>query len=375
MEINFTPRLCEMDSYAGAVPDNYSGTEPALCKCGVLCRGCGFKKREQKENPIVCDKDRIEHLRNTLQGKDRDLLNQLITDMLEKRTGFFPVELAVKYAYDVIDDIHSMGKDITGFRVEQKEKQPKFDVRGSDTTHKCAIPVYLARKEKELGRVLKPKSEKNKYSLSAGTLYHTVSLTDFKQGNKAYMPNFYLSSCRDRQNCENSYTIELEINDEKIIFEFTPDAVYKIGNSLLIVDLKSGRSPPFAPHRGYARQVTSYGIGLEHLLSELKLSPDVKAEFGLLVYAKKLGKGFSIRHFAIDGKSEEGKSRCEETIDFIYELHTSLRKFNKDPNVMLDYRDNINKRCSSSKGQCYDYDFCHTGGLKNAIEVLATCQA
>jgi RecB family exonuclease len=128
---------------------------------------------------------------------------------------------------------------------------------------------------------------------------------------------------------------------------------------LLPVEYKTGEAPPFHPHVGFQRQLATYQLVLRE-------ASGMPCDRGLVLYARKLGKGYSDRPVML----EDNRERVEQ---FMLDVVSSVPVFENSSSTMEAYRDLVRDegRCVSKNHRCFLYDYCHTdGGLQKAISVL-----
>ena len=321
----------------------------------------------RKLNPdavIKCSKDYIWNYRMRLDFADKVIFDSLLERMEQKGTGFLPVEEAMRFAYNIIDDIHILGSKI--FPLQLNPFRPEhYDLRNSELNKKCATDVFISRKK------LFEKPENVKIRGRQGQFFNDICVRDpdySKEREKGadiyYLPWFFLdgeNAFERKNNCEVPGVYKIKYGGKEIVVEGTPDALYRIGDGIVVNDYKITMAPPFHPGVGYVRQVTGYGM-------EAEQNSQYKAAVGMITYMEKLGKSFSIRHFLIDSKSDEGIKNRERTAEFADEIVTNIPEFESNPRTMLSYRNSIAKRCKGTFKPCYNYKFCWQCGLEDVIK-------
>lgn len=353
---SFNPAVCDMDRL-------YQD------KCACLCRGCKYKEDlEEKASfglfpkEVKCNWDFVKEHREKLNVKEKEVFDEMIKEYFERRTGFIPVELAVRYAHDTLRIVKEMGSKISPLKIKSEQVEP-YDLRVSELNNKCAIPVYLKREN------IWPVPEELKRMADKGKKRHFINLEqpEFDYDKYVYMPNFFLDDKNEYKRTSSEITINFEIEGVKLKGSF--DSAYKIGDGILVFDDKT-TAPPSSPHVGYVRQVTAYGMGAEQKLK-------IESKTGLLSYAKKLGKGFKLAAFRIDKTSEEGIKNRKRTIEFAHELDENIKKFEASKNEILKYRNFLKRgRCLTEKKtgrlapKCYNFDVCWGGRLTEIVEKI-----
>ncbi len=320
---------------------------PIIChKSGVRLYTLGCEPKEefkqelerfQKVSDVKCTLDWFNLIRkkgDSLYKKGKrifdfprgveDVCDSLNETLRKENSALVDIELIYKLLNDRTNIIKRLGN-----RRELKlepDAIERFDVRGSELSDPfCTVGTYTNRKE------LYTFSEKSKKAIAEGNLVHYLALMDppFEQ----YFPRDFFEGWKRKDYCEVSQLIELDIHGEKIKFEFTPDAAARYGNSLVIVDIKSGRG-----YKKYFPQLASYLIGLE---KKTGLEGQLGVIFNLV--PGELSER-NLHTFVLD---EELRQTVE---DRIYESYIDLKEFEENPKKLLEKRDKNKKHCK----ECYE---------------------
>lgn len=319
---------------------------PEICKEGkeyegiLYCEGCKGRdelKEELEIDGIKCGLDYERKLYENLKEKDKEIFDELRKEYLkERRVGIVPVELALKE----INNKNRMGAfgDFKPFKTSHKSADSEnlkpgedYDIRGSWLSLNCGVEAYFAE-EIPVDRKITRK----------GTLAHELMFQDpdfLNFRDHHYLPG---KPIKRSEYCENSFLVDLDWSSHEIKTKFTPDALARSGDELLVIDGKSSVAP-FYPYKGHKRQIAFYSMALEEIF-------DLEASFGLVLYLRNIGQRYSLSEFEIDDKlREETKERAIDIYEFI-------ERVEEDPLYAEFYKDKKMEegRCEG----CFDREWC-----------------
>ncbi|MFB6076194.1 MAG: hypothetical protein ABEK17_03565, partial [Candidatus Aenigmatarchaeota archaeon] len=278
---------------------NYS-----ICEEGGIsyCKGCDFKKEveDNQGKEVKCSLDYEKQLVEGMNQEESEAFGEMKNDLLENGRGVLPVELAAEQCFRNKGKIVPFGGgNIEPLRIKEGEERD-YNIRTSWMNRNCAIEILSydeVDKSKEIGNLMSSweTPDKVKKLMLQGTLAHKLMFDD--PDFEEYLDWHILNDTKREEYCETSVNFDLDIEENTIRCEGTPDAVLGIdGNDekrIFTMDGKYSLSPPTSAHKRYQRQVGLYAMGLEKLLT-------MKEEHGAITYLKKLGRGPALKVFEID---------------------------------------------------------------------------